>query len=66
MLTAATRSANFHLVGQNVGSTPQLIRADDPLPPWALKGVYLGGRDISDVAREFKSAERVTGVSLDR
>jgi protocatechuate 3,4-dioxygenase beta subunit len=48
----------------NVGSSPQLIRAAGPARPWSLKGVYLNGRDISDLAVEFKSGERVTGLSV--
>jgi hypothetical protein len=58
----ASASGSFALA--NVGIAPQLIRADGASPPWALKGVYLGGRDISDVAMEFRSGERVTGVSV--
>jgi hypothetical protein len=63
VLTAsASVSGSFTLA--NVGTTPQLVRATGQSMPWALKGVYLGGRDISDVAMEFKSGERITGVSV--
>jgi hypothetical protein len=60
--TRASANGSFTLA--NVGSSAQLIRAAGPARPWTLKGVFLGGRDISDIAMEFKSGERVSGVSV--
>jgi protocatechuate 3,4-dioxygenase beta subunit len=60
--TRAQADGRFAL--NNVGSGPRLLRAAGVQRPWVLKGVFVGGRDVSDLPTEFKAGERLSNVSV--
>jgi Carboxypeptidase regulatory-like domain len=48
----------------NVPAGPYLIRVAGLSSPWTLKGVYVSGRDVSDVPLEVRNNQSTTGVSI--
>lgn len=49
---------------ENISPGTRLLRVSGVPRPWALKAIYLNGRDVSDTPIDLDSNERATGVSI--
>jgi hypothetical protein len=61
---AARIQADGSFTIANVAAGSHLVRLDNPPGGWALKGVFVNGRDVSDQALEVKSGQTTSGVQV--
>ncbi len=63
-LTSTRLSVDGTFILENISPGTRILRVSGIPRPWALKAIYLNGRDVSDTPIDLDSNDRATGVSI--